>query len=75
MKKHIACLLFTGISFISISQVKSLNSVEKPKEELKSSTTKSISESKSKPVSRAKISRKVKPVLKRENYEAVPKKD
>jgi hypothetical protein len=75
MKKHIACLLFTGISFISISQVKSLNSVEKPKEEVKSSTTKSISESKSKPVSRAKISRKVKPVLKRESYEVVPQKD
>jgi hypothetical protein len=75
MKKNIACLIFTGISFISISQVKSIKSTEKPKEELKSSTSKSISESQSKPVSRAKISRKVKPVLKRENYEAIPQKD
>jgi len=75
MKKYMACLLFTGISFISISQVKSIKSTEKPKEEIKSSTSKSISESQSKPVSRAKISRKVKPVLKRENYEAIPQKD
>jgi hypothetical protein len=75
MKKNIACLIFTGISFISISQVKSIKSTEKPKEELKSSTSKSISESQSKPVSRAKISRKVKPILKRESYEVVPQKD
>ncbi len=75
MNKLAVSILFCGISLLSISQVKSLNSIEKPKEVQKNSNAKSLSESDKQPVSRAKMTRKVKPVLRRENYEAVPQKD
>jgi hypothetical protein len=75
MNKIAVCILFCGISLLSISQVKSLNSIEKPKEIQKNSNAKSLSEAQYQPVSRAKMTRKVKPVLRRENYEAVPQKD
>ena len=75
MKKIFFGIAFCGIGSISFSQVKTLNSVEKPKQESLNPGAKSINESKSQPVSRAKISRKVKPVLRRENYEMSPQKD
>ena len=75
MKKIITGFAFCGIGLFSFGQVKSVNPTEKPKEVVINPTAKSISESQSKQVSRAKISRKVKPVLRRENYEAAPQKD
>lgn len=75
MNKLAVSILFCGISLLSFSQVKSLNSIEKPKEVQKNSNAKSLSEKDKQPVSRAKMTRKVKPVLRRENYEAVPQKD
>lgn len=75
MKKRIISLAFLGIGFISFSQVKPLNTVEKPKEKVTNSNSKSLSESNNHPSSRAKISRKVKPVLRKENYEVSPQKD
>jgi hypothetical protein len=75
MKKTIIGFAFCGIASISFSQAKTLNNVEKLKQESLNTEVKSINESKSQPVSRAKISRKVKPVLRKENYEVAPQKD
>ena len=75
MKKIIIGFAFCGIASFSFSQAKSLNTIEKPKQESLTPEAKNINESKSQPVSRAKISRKVKPVLRKENYEVAPKKD
>ncbi|MFM8243901.1 MAG: hypothetical protein ACKN86_13945 [Crocinitomicaceae bacterium] len=75
MKKIIIGFAFCGIASISFSQAKTLNPVEKPKQESLTPEAKSINESKSHPVSRSKISRKAKPVLRRENYEVSPQKD
>jgi hypothetical protein len=75
MKKIIIGFAFCGIASFSYSQAKTLNTVEKPKQESLSPEAKSINEPKSQPVSRTKISRKVKPVLRRENYEVAPQKD
>jgi hypothetical protein len=75
MKKIIIGFAFCGIASFSFSQAKSLNTIEKPKQESLTPEAKSINESKSQPVSRAKISRKVKPVLRKENYEVAPQKD
>lgn len=75
MKEIIIGFAFCGIASISYSQAKTLNSTEKPKQENVNTDAKSINESKSQPVSRVKISRKVKPVLRRENYEVAPQKD
>jgi hypothetical protein len=75
MKKIIAGFVFCGIGLFSFGQVKSVNPAEKPKEVVINPAAKSMSESQNKPASRAKISRKVKPVLRRENYEAAPQKD
>ena len=75
MKKIIIGFAFCGIASFSFSQAKSLNTIEKPKQESLTPEAKNINESKSQPVSRAKISRKVKPVLRKENYEVAPQKD
>ena len=75
MKKIIIGFAFCGIASFSFSQSKTLNTIEKPKQESLTPEAKSINESKSQPVSRAKISRKVKPVLRKENYEVAPQKD
>lgn len=75
MNKTIIGFAFCGIASISYSQAKTFKTVEKPKQESLTPEAKSINESKSQPVSRAKLSRKVKPVLRRENYELAPQKD
>ena len=75
MKKIIIGFAFCGIASFSFSQAKTLNTIEKPKQESLTPEAKSINESKSQPVSRAKIARKVKPVLRKENYEVAPQKD
>ena len=75
MNKTIIGFAFCGIASISYSQAKTIKTIEKPKQESLTPEAKSNNESKSQPVSRAKLSRKVKPVLRRENYEVAPQKD
>jgi DNA polymerase II large subunit len=76
MKALFFSISIFGLSFISFSQVKELNSSEKKKEQVtNNSEAKPLSESNSKPTARVNVKRKIKQVPRKENNEIAPKKD
>jgi hypothetical protein len=75
MKKIILSLTFCSIGLLSLAQANTLNSTDSKKENVNKSSTKSIGGSQKKPISKARMARKVKPVIRKENYEVVPQKD
>ena len=75
MKKLMFLIAFTGLTYFSFSQVKSLNSTEKPKEHIGNSTAKPLSQSESKPGSKIQVKRKIKEFPIKESYEISPRKD
>lgn len=76
MKTIFFSISIFGLSFISFSQVKELNSSEKKKEHVTNNPeAKPLSQSNSKPTARVNVKQKIKQVPRKENHEITPKKD
>jgi hypothetical protein len=76
MKTIFFSISIFGLSFISFSQVKGLNSSEKEKERITNNPkAKPLSQSNSKPSARVNVKRKINQVPRKENHEITPKKD
>lgn len=76
MKTLFFLISIFGMSIISFSQVKELNSSEKKKEQVtNNSVAKPLNQSNNKPSSRVNVKRKIKQVPRKENHEIAPKKD
>ncbi len=75
MKSIFFSISIFGLSFISFSQVKELNSSEKKKEHVTNPEAKPLSQSNSKPTARVHVKQKIKQVPRKENHEITPKKD
>ena len=76
MKTLFFLISIFGMSIISFSQVKELNSSEKKKEQVTNNPgVIPLSQSNSKPSTRVNVKRKIKQVPRKENHEITPKKD
>jgi DNA polymerase II large subunit len=76
MKALFLLISIFGISIISFSQVKGLNSNENQKQQVtNNSVAKPLNQSNNKPSSRVNVKRKIKQVPRKENHEIAPKKD
>ncbi len=76
MKTLFFLISIFGVSIISFSQVKGLNSNENQKQQVtNNSVAKPLNQSNSNPTSRVNVKRKIKQVPRKENHEIAPKKD
>jgi len=75
MKRFSLFILFTSLSFLSISQVTEIKTSEKPKEQLTNKAANSINQSGSKPSPKISVKRKLKQVPRKDNHELSPQKD
>ncbi|MFM7661570.1 MAG: hypothetical protein ACKO6A_02805 [Bacteroidota bacterium] len=75
MRALILGLFFGGIVSTSFSQTKTVNATEKSKEDSISTVTNRVNQAQGQSLSKKNVSRKIRPILKKEKYELAPKKE
>jgi hypothetical protein len=75
MKRFSLFILFTSLSFLSISQVNEIKTSEKPREQLTNSAANPTYQSGSKQSPKINVKRKLKQLPRKDNHELSPQKD